>query len=117
MFPIPVYDNLPVYAISPSDINTTLSGAIDSIYEAEQDYVYAEVWLETDVDPYGLVADIQPQSYTSVSRSALPLDFDIEWSGILSATDAARTEAVSFALYADGRVIDTFDVVVEIPPL
>ncbi|MFH1463321.1 MAG: putative metal-binding motif-containing protein [Pseudomonadota bacterium] len=100
-----------------STINSRIAQAVNAIdAEVVASLAFDEVWLEVADDPYGMVVDINPGSYTAVTSSDWPLAFTITWSGTLASTTSAQSVIVTFDIYGDGDVIGSLEVEVEVPP-
>jgi hypothetical protein len=111
-------DDLVIQIASASSVNASIAHAVSAIdVEVVAALSFDEVWLEVADDPYGMVTGISPASYTSVTSSDWPLRFTISWEGTLPPTTSAQQVTVTFDLYGDGDVLDTLEVVAEVPPI
>lgn len=113
-------DDLALYTAFASDIywiNDELIAAVEDVIESGLLYrVYDEVRPVVATDELGLVSGITPSSYTSVdTETTAELEFAIQLTAPPSVAEATQTTIV-VEIVADGQVLATEDILVELAP-
>ncbi len=102
---------------SVSNVNTPIAEAMLAIdAEVLASFAFDEVWLEVADDPHGMVTGFLPASYTSVGSADWPLSFEVVLEGTLRAGASAEQVTITLELYGDYDLLDTIELLVEVPP-
>ncbi|MES2643972.1 MAG: MopE-related protein [Myxococcota bacterium] len=108
------FDDVPVYWATETTLNANIASALDEVAAAAYASApYDEVTIVVGLDPYGLVSEIVPATFSDVIPGDL-LPFDLRLVGIETTTVIATT--IELWVYGDGVRIGTIAVAVEIAP-